>query len=364
MHARLTSVTAARHWTGLPDSVSSERLADLLHDLVLVVAALAGATRCAITRHDKVEQMVDIVAHTLGRRHRYSAERISIVVSEDSPVCFLDEGEFKTSFANHPIRSYAPLIKTMAVFWVSENDEERWTLSIGNPSPAFTRDDLAQGQVERIARIIAKILADGGLSRCDCSVQPILTGFNENAKANPDADIATKLLLDTLLEKPILRNRGKVAYVAARTWRKDIKEYQIRALTNVKSHAPQNAAKPVAKELAGLVMRTFGNRFDSVVPVPGGSSGREGCLSVEIGRELANLLQCKFENCLVTVGSKPGASHPSKSAQLKPYKLSAAPSANVLLVDDVASSGRHLELAYQALTTAGANVNTAVWIAG
>lgn len=120
----------------------------------------------------------------------------------------------------------------------------------------------------------------------------------------------------------------------------------------------------MARELAEIVRRTFGSKFDCVVPVPCGSSGRDICLSVEIGRELAKVLGCEFKNCLVTVGAKSGASHPSKSASLKPYKLTEMAAGNVLLVDDVASSGRHLELAYQALTAAGANVNTAVWIAG
>lgn len=55
-------------------------------------------------------------------------------------------------------------------------------------------------------------------------------------------------------------------------------------------------------------------------------------------------------------------STPRKSARLKPYETTSPPPDAVLLIDDVASSGRHLELAAAALREAGASVHAIAWI--
>lgn len=341
----------------------SPGLADVLAELVFILAGLGGASRAAIVRLDKAGKYVDVVAHTLGRHHRYDASRAILNVSEDNPVLIFDEQEYAVKLANHPLREFAPTVKSLAVFWICENNIERWTMSIGNPSPAFFREDLSHSQVERLAKVIAKLIA---LDRNLTASAELARVEANNGKIQHagEPDVALRLLLDTLVEKPLLRNRGQVAYIASRTWRKDLKEYQIRALVTVKAHGAEVAARFIAGELSKVVTRTFGRKFESVVPVPCGSSGRSNCLSYEIGREMARLLDVRFEPILVSDGAKPGSSHPAKNVALKPYKLTSVPSGNVLLVDDVASSGRHLELAYTVLSNSGANVNTAVWIAG
>ena len=57
-----------------------------------------------------------------------------------------------------------------------------------------------------------------------------------------------------------------------------------------------------------------------------------------------------------------GRPHPRKSARLSAFEVVRKPTGVTLVVDDVASSGRHLELAVQALRSGDTPVLAVAWI--
>jgi predicted amidophosphoribosyltransferase len=154
-----------------------------------------------------------------------------------------------------------------------------------------------------------------------------------------------------------------VSFVTLRTWNKSIKQHQMSALKIVKSDPDPLFVDAVAGEMAEHVRRLFGvPRVGCVVPVPGGHSKGEECLSVQLARALALKLKVPFVDALSQPPRK-GRSHPRKNAELKAPKLVTDQAhESVLLIDDVATSGRHIELAVQSLRTMAQHVTAIAWI--
>lgn len=183
------------------------------------------------------------------------------------------------------------------------------------------------------------------------------------AEAPPRWEVGSKFLLDTLVNKQKLHHRNHVSFVSVRSWRQPIKEYQISALTSLKEVAPAFLAEIIAGEIVDCARRLFGaDGLKMVVPVPCGSSGRKDCLSVQLARRVADHLGLQFAEVLEPIGAIPGKSHPKKSAQLQRFKLTGKVAGPILLVDDVATSGRHMELAISSLKRRGLPVVGLTWI--
>ena len=85
-------------------------------------------------------------------------------------------------------------------------------------------------------------------------------------------------------------------------------------------------------------------------------------MSVLLAEAIAEKLGAAFCNVIAADVVKKGASSPKKSAALPPFKFSGALLGPVLVVDDVATSGRHMELAQMALRVYGVPVLGMVWI--
>ncbi len=98
-----------------------------------------------------------------------------------------------------------------------------------------------------------------------------------------------------------------------------------------------------------------------VVPVPGGSSGKDDAFSILLAKSVARQLDIKFLDVLINSDTV-GSSHPKKSAKLQPFQVREKVSGNVLIVDDVATSGRHIELATLAIRPLCNFCTAVVWI--
>jgi PAS domain-containing protein len=173
---------------------------------------------------------------------------------------------------------------------------------------------------------------------------------------------AGQFLVDTLVFKQALHTRRGCSYVTLRTWRKPIKDYQMRALVALKAALPASFVAQVGEEFAETARTLPGaERIGCVVPVPCGSSARTDCFSAKLARSIAQRLGVPCIEAL-SGSAETGASHPRKSAKLEAYSVTKRVKGTVLLVDDVASSGRHLELATNALRAARAAVIAMAWI--
>jgi predicted amidophosphoribosyltransferase len=162
------------------------------------------------------------------------------------------------------------------------------------------------------------------------------------------------------------RSRGGQMYYGTHTWRKQIKAHQVAAMKAIKRKPSESMVTVAASEIAALANIVAGkNVIRQVVAIPCGNSGRKECLSTRLARRVAKLLDASYTPIIEESGNKParpGSSHPAKSARLKPYTLTSKPQGAVLLVDDVSTSGRHMELASKALRDCGVPIFAIAWI--
>lgn len=171
-----------------------------------------------------------------------------------------------------------------------------------------------------------------------------------------------QFLLETLLLQPRMLRRRNRRYFAVRTWRKSIKRFQIDALKALKLRGSVPFVDAIAKELAGIVRDIYGDVGNAIiVPVPCGHSG-PGCLSCRVARQMADLMRVDFQEAFEPIAIK-GSSHPATNARRPRMKLIKNITRPVILVDDVATSGSHLEEAANLLGLSSPNVWPLAWIA-
>jgi hypothetical protein len=192
-------------------------------------------------------------------------------------------------------------------------------------------------------------------------------GFSERSDDDFDGhgpDPVSQFLLETLVSRQNIRSRNSISYVSVRSWRSPIRTYQIRAIGALKKAPPTQFVQAVADELCRAVTRVYGRpHFNHVVPVPCGHSRRADCLSVLLAREIGHKLNIAVTEPFVTRHRR-GSSHPRKNAALPPLQATTEVKGNVLLVDDIATSGRHIEQVARHLSQTADHVYSIVWISG
>lgn len=186
----------------------------------------------------------------------------------------------------------------------------------------------------------------------------------EHAPDLPGHQPVFDFLDQTLVPRRRVNARKGATYVTLRSWRKPIAAYQIRALASLKTNLPAGVADRIATAMIGEVNSLVGvDAFHVVVPMPCGHE-REGlCLSREIGAAVARQAGLQLVEALATRPRK-GASHPKENVRRPPLQLVCAPTQPVLLVDDVATSGAHLEEAINLVRPAAKSVLAIAWIGG
>jgi predicted amidophosphoribosyltransferase len=171
-------------------------------------------------------------------------------------------------------------------------------------------------------------------------------------------------LLETLVQRRALRSRNDVSFVTLRCWRQSIRAHQISALRAIKRNAPASIAAEIAAEMGDDIRSLFGaGNFRAVVPMPCGNSGSERCLSVLIAQALARDLGLPVAHALALHPAS-GSSHPKTNLKRPPMRLVTPVDGPVLLIDDVATSGRHIEEATRLLRSTGASVLALAWLGG
>jgi hypothetical protein len=179
---------------------------------------------------------------------------------------------------------------------------------------------------------------------------------------NDGAGPVSRFLLDTLVQSQRLNRRGQTSYIGLRKWRASIKQYQISALKALKQEIPAGLVAAAADELADAVRSVYGdvNRC-VVVPVPCGSSGPD-CLSCRLATGLARRLGLPMVQAFKSIETPPGSSHPRRNIKRSRMKLLETINQPVILVDDVATSGSHIDEAASLLRKTSPQVWPIVWI--
>lgn len=343
----------------------------LLNELCALAMNIAGAPRVKVTRSELKNGVIRYLSKNASQTKTIDIRYAYLGLDASRPVKFIQDIRRAPEYENHPIFELLPYLSSVALYHILDDAEGKVYLSVTNPEPSFFHDHTALESMERVVDLI-RLLLTGYYKECstgefglkDC---PGKHAFGEEAivhvNLSEGAEPASQFLFDTLVQKPRLLGRNGCSYLSLRMWRKSIKPHQLAAFVALKTSPPQSIVDKIAKEIAGSVKQTFGNTFQTVVPVPGGSSGRNNAFSVLLGKAVASLLGLNFAHALIS-SDKIGTSHPKKSSRLPPFQLREKVRGNVLIVDDVATSGRHIELATMALREACDFCTAVVWISG
>lgn len=186
----------------------------------------------------------------------------------------------------------------------------------------------------------------------------------ESPAAPAQTSAVDDFLLETLLRRPRLHRRGALAYVTFRAWRKPIRAHQISALRAIKRHDSPAIDQRIAQEMREGIEEMVGfGAFSVIVPIPGGHSRREDALSVRIATQLGQLVGLPVVRAFAHTPLT-GSSHPKANLRRPPLKPLMEVQSPAILIDDVATSGRHLEEAALLLRPSAGSVFAAAWIGG
>jgi hypothetical protein len=264
-------------------------------------------------------------------------------------------------FKGHALEIVAPSAKRLVAVAIPTDEDAPSYLVLFSGAAKSLRFDSAM--VSQLAILASAIMQEESSS--DGPPFPNDAQFAERridfVQTNGE-DAVLSFLSRTLIKRPTLKTRNGVAYLVIRRWKAQIKDAQIAAAQALKLSKDSVAAHLAADDIIESVGQTFkGLKFDAVVPIPCGNSGLERCLSVQIAERIAEKLNIELRNCLIGQGGN-GASHPRKSDKVQPYKTQGAVIGNLLLVDDIVTSGKHLEYAQKTLSQSGAAVFAVAWI--
>jgi PAS domain-containing protein len=175
-------------------------------------------------------------------------------------------------------------------------------------------------------------------------------------------DAAQAFLLDTLITRRTIRHRNAISYLTLRTWRQPIRTYQINAFKALKQKLPASFPQSIVADMSEYLQQFIGlSAFKAIVPVPCGHSNEGSCLSLEIARHLSAEVKIPVVQAFLRQPHK-GSSHPKQNTRRPPMILQREITEPVLLVDDVATSGAHIEEAIKLLRPACGTVLAVAWI--
>ena len=211
---------------------------------------------------------------------------------------------------------------------------------------------------------LGRLLAPGGFNP---RLPPGLPGFVEFGKATFRAGASEAErprndtgLLGSLIYRPMVFRRNDIAWIAACAWRVDAKADDIAALKRAKRELDRGLIDDVAELVAALIHSLCGDRAaDAIANVPCGHSRRSDCLGKQIAQAVAAALGLPFRQVFADRFCS-GVSHPKEFAKLPPLERIADPCPSMILIDDLATSGWHLEESLTALRPRGRGIGVRV----
>jgi PAS domain-containing protein len=231
--------------------------------------------------------------------------------------------------------------------YVVGDNRDVYTVAISPFSPRDTKDYFLLVTARKTTRFAAGAIA---LAR--------------EIGGKPHAEPTFAFLQETLVAKRAIRTRKTVSYMTLRSWRANVKTWQVKALRVLKAAIPVDVPPQIAEEMATELYSLVGHgAFKVAVPVPCGHSGEQSCLSLEIARALGARLELPVVQAFASKPRK-GSSHPKENAKRPPLQLARSVTEPVLLVDDVATSGAHIEEAVKLLRKEAKSVLAVAWISG
>jgi hypothetical protein len=171
-------------------------------------------------------------------------------------------------------------------------------------------------------------------------------------------------IMQSLVYRPTIFRRNEMRWMSVYRWKAGCKEEGLAALKQAKRELDPKIIDEAALALAALICELFGEQpADGVTNVPCGHSRRTDCFGKRLAQAVAERLQIKFVQVFADRPS-PGVSHPKQFANVIPLRQINTPPQFVFVVDDLATSGQHLEEATLALRQLGVAASALAWISG
>jgi hypothetical protein len=169
-------------------------------------------------------------------------------------------------------------------------------------------------------------------------------------------------LLESLVSRPMLFRRNDVAWLSARSWRAETRARDMAAFCQAKFKCDPELIVRVGELLAGLICQVRGRQCaDAVTTVPCGHSRRHDCFGKQVAQAVAKNLDLPFVQVFADRFCS-GVSHPKEYRKLGPLEQISTAPASLLLVDDLATSGWHIEESLIALRDLGSAASAFTWI--
>ncbi|BCH32623.1 hypothetical protein MesoLjLc_45530 [Mesorhizobium sp. L-8-10] len=170
--------------------------------------------------------------------------------------------------------------------------------------------------------------------------------------------------LGSLVSRRAIYTRNGVAWLSVRAWSHKARQHDIAVMRAAKRALDPQVIAGAADELAhfaGLCLGPLPGWLVSTVAV--GHSRRPDSFAVRLAEGVAERLGMPFEKIFADRFVE-GVSHPKEFSKLPPLERLAEPNRPVLLIDDVATSGWHIEEALTDIRRAGVPALALAWISG
>lgn len=169
--------------------------------------------------------------------------------------------------------------------------------------------------------------------------------------------------LGGLVHRPSVWSRNAVRYLTVRRWASGSRATDLWSFKQRKAALDASLVAAAGDEIAALVGNLLGGWPGGVSWVAPGHSRRSDNFAARIAWRVAERLGRPAVQVFADRFCS-GSSHPKANASLPPLRWHEKPSSPVLLVDDLATSGWHLEEALTLLRAAGLPALGIAWLGG
>lgn len=162
--------------------------------------------------------------------------------------------------------------------------------------------------------------------------------------------------------RPRVRSRNGSIFLTIRGWSARHKKRQIEIFKSIKCRAPKALVDFAAKEIANFIVSLVGCAKGFIITnVPCGHSNTSKCLSFRIANAVASLMRSEYVKLWRDRPQK-GTHYPKPQTSRPGLEWIALPLLPVILVDDIMTSGSHLEECLQSLRDKGIFCIGIAWI--
>lgn len=183
--------------------------------------------------------------------------------------------------------------------------------------------------------------------------------LSERAKAQ---QVCWKTFVDALPERRRVWMRGDVSFTTLRTWNSLARAQQIGTMKALKVNSRQVFVNTVAVELSRFVRAQYGPIERLVITnVPSGHSKTPTSFAATVALMVAHKTQATYVK-LWRDRPRTGSSYPRPASERTPLEWIVMPREPVLIIDDVATSGSHMEECLKAIRQAGVPAFGLAWI--